>query len=153
EADSHATLTQLGGRALTPEYASPEQIEGLSLGVGSDIYSLGVVLYELLTGVRPYRPRRESLGALEDAILTDELYRPSDSNIDELAAAARGTSKRGLTRLLSGDLDTIVLKALQKQPQDRYESVTAFAADIDNYLHLLPVSARPARLGYRVGRF
>jgi eukaryotic-like serine/threonine-protein kinase len=148
-----ASLTQLSGHPLTPEYASPEQITGQLLGVGSDIYSLGVILYELMTGCRPYRPIRDSRAALEEAILDDAPRPPSQCETSAAAAAARSLSARRLTRTLRGDLDTILLEALQKKPQDRYLSVTSFARDITNYLARLPISARPDRYGYRLERF
>jgi eukaryotic-like serine/threonine-protein kinase len=151
---AHAThLTQAPGRALTPDYASPEQIAGESLGAASDIYSLGVIVYELLTGSRPYRLKRESQAALEEAILTEDLRRPSQAEFSAESATARGTSVRALARALAGDLDIIVLKALKRNPCERYASVTAFAQDISNHLHSLPVSARPDSYWYRVGRF
>jgi serine/threonine-protein kinase len=146
-------VTQLGGRACTPDYASPEQITGQSLGTASDIYSLGVILYELLTGNRPYQPARDSRAALEEAILQNDLRRPSQSGIEAQAAAARGVSARSLARALGGDLDSVVLKALRRNPVDRYPSASAFAQDITNYLEGLPVSARPESSWYRVVRF
>jgi serine/threonine protein kinase len=146
-------LTQMSGLLFTPGYASPEQIAGQPLTTASDIYSLGVVLYELLTGVRPYRLTLDSRAALEDAILKEDLRRPSHNKFSPQVAAARGTSPRALARSLTGDLDTIVLKALKRNPQERYASVSAFAQDIGNYLQNLPVSARPDSLWYRVGRF
>ena len=141
------------GQPLTPDYASPEQITGQLLGVGSDIYSLGVILYELMTGCRPYRPIRDSRAALEEAILNDAPRPPSQCETSAAAAAARSLSARRLTLALRGDLDTILLEALQKKPQDRYLSVTSFARDISNYLQKLPISARPDRYGYRLERF
>jgi serine/threonine protein kinase len=150
--ETNAEATQLG-RALTPDYASPEQIAGRPLGTASDIYSLGVILYELLTGVRPYRPKRESAAALEESILSATLRRPSQSDPTQEIAAARGLSIRSLVRELRGDLDTIVLEALKKDPLERYQSVTALAQDLRNYLQALPVSARPDSYRYRIGRF
>jgi tetratricopeptide (TPR) repeat protein len=146
-------LTQLSGRALTPDYASPEQIAGQALGTGSDIYSLGVILYELLTGTRPYRLKRESRAALEEAILSEDVRRPSQCEITADKATQRGTSVRALARSLRGDLDTIVLKALKKSSLERYASVSEFAQDINNHLQQLPVSARPDTAWYRIGRF
>jgi serine/threonine protein kinase/tetratricopeptide (TPR) repeat protein len=134
-------LTELSGRALTPDYASPEQILGEPLTIASDVYSLGVILYELLTGSRPYKPKRDSRGALEDAIVQSEPVRPS-------AAAERPWS-----RSLRGDLDTIVSKALKKDPQARYATVHALLEDIRRYLTARPVLARPDSARYRLGKF
>jgi tetratricopeptide (TPR) repeat protein len=111
------------------------------------------VLYELLTGVRPYRLKYDSRAALEEAILREDLRRPSQHKFSAQVAGARGTSERALSRTLAGDLDTIVLKALKRNPLERYASVSAFAQDILNYLHNLPVSARPDSPWYRIGRF
>ncbi|MDT7837911.1 serine/threonine-protein kinase [Aquabacterium sp. OR-4] len=136
-----SVLTQLGGRAMTPQYASPEQVAGRPLGVSSDVYSLGVLLYELLTGQLPYRLKRDSAAALEEAILNAEVQRPS---------LAVGTAAR--SRALRGDLDTIVMKALALQPAARYASAAALAEDIERHLGRLPVRARPATWHYRLGR-
>ncbi len=153
ETAEETELTQMSGRLFTPGYASPEQIGGQPLTTASDIYSLGVVLYELLTGVRPYRLKYDSRAALEQAILKEDLRRPSQNRFSPQVSAARGTSERALVRSLTGDLDTIVLKALKRNPLERYASVSAFAQDIINHLHNLPVSARPDSLWYRMGRF
>ena len=146
-------LTQFAGRLLTLEYASPEQITGEGLGIGSDIYSLGVVLYELLCGERPYRLKRESAASLEEAIVTQEPLRPSQVAISESTAQARGTSAGKLRRALAGDLDTIVLKALKKHPNERYLSIEALKQDIVNHLNRVPVSARPDSRWYHFNRF
>jgi serine/threonine-protein kinase len=146
-------LTQIAGRVFTPGYASPEQITGQALGTGSDIYSLGVILYELLTGNCPYRPTHESRAAIEEAILSGDVRRPSHSDISPEAALTRGASARSLARILTGDLDTVVIKALKKNPVDRYASISAFAQDITNFLESLPVSARPDSKWYRLARF
>lgn len=135
-------LTQLGGRALTPEYAAPEQILGQPIGTGADIYALGIVLFELLTGTRPYRLRRESRAALEEAIAQAQVRRPSDVAAD-----------RGIARQLRGDLDTIVLKALKPESAQRYGTAAAFADDIGRHLARQPVQARPDSTWYRAGRF
>ena len=136
-------LTQFGGRALTPDYASPEQIGGHPLTTTSDIYSLGVILYELLVGARPYRLKRDSRGALEDAIAEADVVAPSRATkLVDVAA-----------RDLRGDLDTIVLKALKKAPSERFVTVNDFAADLKRHLNDEPVLARPDAFTYRAGKF
>jgi serine/threonine-protein kinase len=150
---THEThLTRFAGRALTPDYASPEQIKGEPLTIASDIYSLGVVLYELLTGSLPYRIRVRSVAQLEEAIIHAEPTRPSRVLTAE-AAPARGVSERRLARALRGDLDTIVLKALAKKPADRYATVAELAEDLQRFRRGLPVLARPASWGYRARKF
>ncbi|HEY6642431.1 serine/threonine-protein kinase [Povalibacter sp.] len=138
---NESRLTQLSGRALTPDYASPEQILGEPLSVASDVYSLGVILYELLTGTRPYRLKRDSRGALEEAILRAEPACPSD--------VATGPWRKSLR----GDLDTILLKALKKKPEERYATVHTLVEDIDRHLSGRPVLARPDSTWYRVQKF
>ena len=135
-------LTRLSGRALTVDYASPEQIAGRPVTVASDVYSLGVVLYELLADVRPYKLKWDSQAALEEAILEVEPRPPS-----EMAA------QKARARALRGDLDTIVLKALKKAPAERYSSVEAFAEDIKRYTLNLPVRAQPDRKSYLLSKF
>ena len=146
-------LTQISGRALTPDYASPEQVAGAPITTASDVYSLGVVLYELLCGSRPYRLRRDSRGALEDAILTAEAVRPSQSAISPDIARARSTTTRKLSQMLAGDLDTIALKALKKEPAERYATADAFLQDLQRYLAGEPVLARPDSAVYRLRKF
>ncbi|MFL6600291.1 MAG: serine/threonine protein kinase [Steroidobacteraceae bacterium] len=148
--DDHGR-TQIGV-ALTPEYASPEQIAGKPVSTASDIYSLGVLLFELLTGERPYRLTRTSRGALEEAILHSEPQRPSTAVQSAAAAVARGTAVRTLCNSLRGDLDTIVLKALRKSPTERYATADALARDIDLYLRGRPVTARADGSWYRFGK-
>jgi eukaryotic-like serine/threonine-protein kinase len=148
-----SNLTQLAGRALTPDYASPEQIAGASISTASDVYSLGVVLYELLTGARPYQLKRESRGALEEAILAADPIEPSRAAHDASAAAARSTAPRKLAKALAGDLDTILLKALKKQPGDRYATVDALTLDLQRHLQGEAVEARPDGAMYRLGKF
>jgi serine/threonine-protein kinase len=145
-------LTQFEGAALTPDYASPEQIAGKPIGTASDVYSLGVLMYELMTGARPYRLKRDSRGALEDAILAAAPGRPSTVVTVE-GAGARGTSRSRLARMLRGDLDTIILKALKKEPAERYGTVEAFAQDLQNFLDGKPVMARPDSATYRIYKF
>jgi len=146
-------LTQMAGRLLTPDYASPEQISGAPLTTATDIYSLGVILYELLTGERPYRLKRDSRGALEEAILEADVVRPSAACKDPAKTELRGLALSKLQNALRGDLDTIVLAALKKSPAERYPSVTAFADDLRRYLTNEPVSARPDSFGYRAAKF
>jgi WD40 repeat protein/serine/threonine protein kinase len=146
-------LTLLGGRALTPEYAAPEQIAGAPITTAADVYSLGVIFYELLTGERPYRLKRESRGALEEAILQAEPLAPSRMPLSDAAATARATTPRRLAKALAGDLDTIALKALKKLPAERYATANAFDEDIARYLRGDVVLARTDSLAYRVRKF
>src|SRR6266404_6447043 len=138
--EQHVQLTQLYGRALTPEYASPELLRGEPLDTVSDIYSLGVVLYELLTGSRP-RQIEASVSAveLEQAMGTAPIERPSTQLAME-AGPARATTQHKLARRLRGDLDAIVLRALSKEPQKRYASASALA---DSCCGTAPASLQP----------
>ena len=143
-------LTRLSGRALTLDYASPEQVNNASLGTASDVYSLGVVLYELLTGRRPYNPKGSTRRDLEQAILDQDPSKPSD----QLLTANTGDSESGKSaRRMRGDLDTVVLKALRKDPKQRYATAQAFADDLKRYLAYEPIAAKPDAGWYRVGRF
>ena len=134
--------TELAGRPHTPEYASPEQISGAPLGTASDIYSLGVVLYELVAGTRPYKIRGSSSGALEAAILESDPPPPS--------ASAPIAAER---KAMRSDLDTIVLKALKKNPAERYATVHALGDDLLRWLDGRPVLARPDSVRYRLSKF
>jgi eukaryotic-like serine/threonine-protein kinase len=148
-------ITRLGGRALTPDYASPEQISGDSITTASDVYSLGILLYELLTGSRPYRiPKGASGSDRAASIPCVDPTRPSQAAIDESKARTRAclTAKR-LAAALHGDLDTIILKAIQKEPQARYSTADAFGRDIERYLSGEPVLARPESRWYRARKF
>jgi serine/threonine-protein kinase len=135
-------LTRIGGRALTPAYAPPEQIAGHPLSVAADVYALGVVLYELLAGRRPYQPKRDTPAALEEEILRADVPPPSTVVKD---AAAR--------KVLRGDLDTIVLKALKKAPGERYATVNALADDLRRFLDQRAVLAQPDSAWYRTRKF
>jgi len=134
-------LTREGGRALTPEYAAPEQVTGGPITVATDVYALGALLYLLLSGRHPAGEARRSAAELLRAIVDTEPPRLSDAAKDPKA------------RQLKGDLETIVAKALKKQPQERYVSVTAFADDLKRYIDHEPISARPDTLAYRAAKF
>ncbi len=162
-------VTETISRALTPEYASPEQARGETITTASDVYSLGVLLYELLTGHRPYSVAGRSLIEIIEAICEQEPTKPSmvigrtvtspgaSGNTGvitpEAVSKARGSEPHRLRRELEGDLDNIVLKALRKEPQRRYASVEQFSEDIQRYFEHLPVIARQDTLSYRTSKF
>jgi serine/threonine protein kinase/tetratricopeptide (TPR) repeat protein len=146
-------LTRQAGRLLTLEYASPEQIQGLALTTACDLYSLGVVLYELLCGERPYELARSSAAALEDAILYDEPRSPASKAPSVDVAAARATTPARLRKVLGGDLGAVVLHALAKRPTDRYRSAESFCADLDRWLAGLPVQATSPTVWHRTIAF
>ena len=141
-----ADLTEAGAQPLTPQYAAPEQILGQAVGTASDIYALGVVLHELLTGSRPYRPRHDSRLALEEAIVSGDVTLPS-------VAARQDAQAAKWARSLRGDLDAIILKAMNKAAADRYATAAAFADDIERHLAGEAVLAQPASAWYRAGKF
>ena len=138
-------ITRASGRMMTPDFASPEQIRGDATSIQSDVYSLGVVLYVLLTGRKPYVLTRDSAALLEEAVLYTEPPRPSD--------AAEPALGRHAARALRGDLDAVVLKALKKRPGDRYATVDAFIDDLERHRSGHPVVAQPDRRLYRAGKF
>jgi eukaryotic-like serine/threonine-protein kinase len=153
EETDQPALTSVYGRALTPDYASPELLRGAPIDVRSDLYSLGVSLYELLTGTQPYRLKRAaSIGALDQAIATIEVKKPS-LQLEQSAAANRTSTVERLARQLRGDLDAVLLKALAKETTQRYPSAAAMAQDLRCYLNGKPIRARPARIAYRAGKF
>lgn len=154
EGEAHETeITRSGGRALTPDFASPEQLTGGAITTATDVYSLGILLYELLTGARPYKVQRTEAGSMSQSVLTAEPARPSQAATEESAAVARGATVKKLDAELRGDLDTITLKAIQKEPQCRYATADAFAQDIERHLNGQPVLARPESRWYRARKF
>lgn len=155
-------MTRVGLRMMTPEYASPEQLTGGIVTTASDVYALGVILYILLSGHRPYAPWKNGpTHELERAICQEDPPDPSmvlrrvDNDappIDRIASNRSSTPDR-LRRELTGDLDTIVMRAMDKSPVRRYASVQGLVEDIERYLNGLPVLARRDTLGYRAGKF
>lgn len=159
-----ATHTRTDWRPMTPEYASPEQLRGAPVSKATDIYSLGVLLYELLTGHRPHK-----IGSgVEQHGYDEETEKPSAAvaKIDEeaapddttrvtprLVAEVRAIRREELPRRLRGDLDTIVMKAIRPEPEDRYGSAVEFSRDIERHLAGLPIRARKPTLLYRGGKF
>ena len=172
-ADDVGASTLTGMTPLTPEYASPEQVQGLRAATTSDVYSLGVVLFELLTGRLPYRFRSRTAEDVIQTITTADPDRPSAAVVEEVepGIGENGTSSQRritppahrprtrdanadrLRRRLRGDLDTIVLTALRKEPDRRYASVDQFADDIRRHLAGRPVRAHPDTMWYRATKF
>ncbi len=136
-------LTRELGPALSPDYASPEQIRGERISVATDVYSLGVVLYELVTGQRPYRLSRESWGSLVESV----------GRLEVPAASSRVREDARLARALRGDLDAVLAKAMRRAPEERYGTVQAFADDVSRFLAGEPVLAKQQSVGERVWKF
>ena len=157
-AGGSATVTN--SRAMTPEYAAPEQLTGGEATTATDVYGLGVLLYLLLTGRHPASETSSTPADLVKAIVEQDPARPSDmvSRKEDAAAAMerarrRSTTPERLRRQLRGDLDTIVAKTLRKNPRERYESAGALAEDLRRYLKQQPICARPDTIAYRTGKF
>jgi serine/threonine-protein kinase len=165
--------TRTGLRMMTPQYASPEQVEGAAVTTATDVYSLGVLLYVLLTGRLPYRVPGATPDSLQRAVVEQEAERPStavaratversgrpservgaEGPAEDPASVSRGLRPAQLKRKLRGDLDNIVLMALRKEPERRYASVALLAEDLRRYLEHLPVAAQPDTLRYRARKF
>jgi serine/threonine protein kinase len=148
-------LTLEAGGAMTPLFAAPEQVSAGTITTATDVYSLGVLLYLSLTGQHPAGRGPHSAAELVKAITETEPARPSDAlNVqDEESARNRSASPEKLRRSFRGDLDTILGKALKKNPQERYASVGAFAEDLRRFLQHQPISTRPDNLAYRAAKF
>ncbi|HEX3372625.1 MAG TPA: serine/threonine-protein kinase, partial [Edaphobacter sp.] len=157
----HATRFTTAGSALTPEFAAPEQLKEEPITAATDVYALGVLLYVLLTGRHPFGDALHSHAELIKAVVDTPPIRPSDAVCaqpdlyaeNQTQAALRSSSIEKLHRALRGDLDTIVLKALKKDPRERYASISLFAADLRRYLECEPIGARPDTVMYRAGKF
>lgn len=145
-----ADETAAADRLLTPEYASPEQLRGEKISTASDIYSLGVLLYELLTGRRPFEVKNQSAFEIVEAVCDREPPAPSSRGVTD---PADGSKPLIPAAQLKGDLDNIIVTALRKDPASRYASVEQLSDDIRRYLEGLPVTARPATFKYRAGKF
>jgi serine/threonine-protein kinase len=162
DTQSQETVTSEGGRALTPEYAAPEQLQGGDVTTATDVYALGVLLYQLLAGRHPTAPERGSAAEVMRATLdTDPMRLPhalahlpaGDATVPARIASQRDTPLPRLRRQLRGDLENIVARALRKAPAERYQTVDAFAEDLRRYLAYEPVVARPDSIGYRTAKF
>jgi len=155
--ETSSAITQT--RIFTPEYAAPEQIRGEPITTGVDVYALGLLMFDLLCGLRPYGSTTSTPAAYEHAILWDEPMRPSRALAEQSEsaalelAAARQLTPAALNARLQGDLDAIVRKALRKEPEQRYASVEAFSEDVKNYLERRPVGARQGNVRYVFSRF
>ncbi len=146
--------TETAFRALTPAYASPEQLRGQTVTTSSDTYSLGVVLYELLSGEKPFHFENKSLEEILQTVTTGEPPPPSAISNSRLQNSNFKNPKSKIRNpKLKGDLDIITLKALRKEPDRRYNSVVAFAEDIERHLKGLPITARPQTFSYRSSKF
>jgi eukaryotic-like serine/threonine-protein kinase len=148
--DASMEQTQTGLRLMTPAYAAPEQVRGEAVGVYTDVYALGAVLYQLLTGGPPFELSGRTPGEVEAVIVTREPERPS---IRSRRAAGVSTDASSAAGRQWKDLDVLCLTAMHKDPQRRYQTVEAFIRDLDHFLREEPLEARADTVGYRAGKF
>ncbi|MBS1793904.1 MAG: serine/threonine protein kinase [Acidobacteria bacterium] len=152
--NTESTKTVTRGQIFTPEYASPEQILGKAVTTASDVYSLGVILYELLVRHRPFETRGKSFDEIVKSVCETDPPRPSETGDDQSPTAENEMDPIQISKdRLRGDLDNIILKALRKEPSERYGSVQQFSEDISRFLQGLPVLARPQTLNYRFEKY
>jgi eukaryotic-like serine/threonine-protein kinase len=163
EDEDQKFVTRTGMRVMTPEYASPEQVRGEPVSTATDIYSLGLILYQLLTGCPPYEVTSTSALEMERIICLTEPQKPSimitkilsstpdrnQKSSPDFISQKRKTTIHKLKKRISGDLDNICLMAIRKEPERRYSSIAQFITDIDNHLTGLPVIARKSTASYR----
>ncbi len=153
EADDDPGLTRTHMLAFTPAYAAPEQVLGGAITTATDVYALGVLLYELLTGRLPHDRGARSPAALADMVSHETVTRPSLALRRDLSGVPAAPDAVHRARAMEGDVDTIALKALHREPERRYQGAAALADDLRRYLEGRPIAARPDTLGYRARRF
>jgi eukaryotic-like serine/threonine-protein kinase len=153
EAEDDPGLTRTHMLAFTPAYAAPEQVLGGAITTATDVYALGVLLYELLTGRLPHDRGGRNPAALAEVVSHETVTRPSLALRRDLSGASGSPEALHRARSLEGDLDTIALKALHREPERRYQGAAALADDVRRFLEGRPISARPDTLGYRARRF
>jgi serine/threonine-protein kinase len=153
EAEDDPGLTRTHMLAFTPAYAAPEQVLGGAITTATDVYALGVLLYELVTARLPHDRGGRNPAALAEVVSHETVTRPSLVLRRDASGAPAGPEARHRARTLEGDVDTIALKALHREPERRYQGAAALADDLRRYLEGRPISARPDTLGYRARRF